>query len=76
MEQNNVHFENFAYINVDSDSVFTQEKPNRGEKYCQAITYGKNEANKSIEQNTSKKTEQNTSKTIEQNTSEKNDFTT
>ena len=57
-EQRTLHFENVAKITANSDSVIPKEKQNGSEKYFQVITYDKNEANKSIEQNASKRIEQ------------------
>ena len=52
-------------ITINIASVIPQEKQNGSEKYFQVNPYDKNEANKTIEKNTSKKIGQNASKTID-----------
>ena len=55
LEHRTAHFEDVANITIDSASIITQEKQNGDDEYCQVNTYDENEANKSIEGNTSKK---------------------
>ena len=76
-KQKTLHLENFAIINVDSDSIISQKKQNGREEYhqedCQ-IHFNVNEENmsiiaiKTIEPNVFEKIEPNTSKTVEPKT--------
>ena len=54
LEQSTAYYENIENITVDSASLIPQEKQNGNEEDHQVNPYEKNEANKSIKENTSK----------------------